>query len=343
MFFQLICRLLFLLSIIIALTISIPALYFTYITFKASPEVTLDSVHELPGDYVKLDSIVRQKNISLSTGVTLHVYEAGDPKNPLIVFIHGFPENGLVSWKYQIPFFVEKGYFVVAPDNRGYGRSQAPEFDDFMVCNHEEAGKDINALILHYDKKKPIVVGHDWGAGAVFDFAAEFPTVAEKVVILNMMHPQLLSVYPSRMLSMQLIKSWYIFYNQLTGIAEDWWTKNDFAIMINAMITNAHTREDARRLKNDWSIPSNIVGMLNWYRYTIRYRLFNKKEVKPITVPLLMLFGKSDQAIEWYNGELSTKLPFATNGRFEPYEGISHWIQHEAPDRVNEDILKFIQ
>lgn len=86
-----------------------------------------------------------------------------------------------------------------------------------------------------------------------------------------------------------------------------------------------------------------MTSMINWYRFLVRYRVFHPQPLKPITVPLLVLFGMDDMAINPDLAQAGTELPLSTNGKFVPYEGISHWIQHEAPEKVNNDILKFIQ
>ena len=57
--------------------------------------------------------------------VELHVHEAGDPEAPLVVLCHGFPELGY-SWRHQLPALAAAGYHVLAPDQRGYGRSSRP-------------------------------------------------------------------------------------------------------------------------------------------------------------------------------------------------------------------------
>lgn len=86
-----------------------------------------------------------------------------------------------------------------------------------------------------------------------------------------------------------------------------------------------------------------MTSMLNWYRYILRYKAFHPQPVKTITCPVLALFGTGDIAINQEIAELGSKLPFSSNGKFVPYEGISHWIQHQVPDRVNQDVLTFIK
>jgi dipeptidyl aminopeptidase/acylaminoacyl peptidase len=126
--------------------------------------------HFAPTDdsYQKLDKIVThvifQNFASLTlkqsliqvNGVTLHVNDAG-PKDAskLIVFIHGFPETGLVCWKHQIFHFANQGYRVIAPDSRGTNTSTHPT--TLEESNHMLAAADIAALIEHYKYEKAIV------------------------------------------------------------------------------------------------------------------------------------------------------------------------------------------
>ena len=58
-----------------------------------------------------------------TNGVDLHVVDAGEGFP--VVLSHGFPELSY-SWRHQIPAIAEAGYRVLAPDQRGYGRSTRP-------------------------------------------------------------------------------------------------------------------------------------------------------------------------------------------------------------------------
>lgn len=57
-------------------------------------------------------------------GIKIHYVEKGDPKNKLMVFVHGFPEFWY-SWRYQLKEF-SKDYHVIAIDQRGYAESDKP-------------------------------------------------------------------------------------------------------------------------------------------------------------------------------------------------------------------------
>lgn len=55
-------------------------------------------------------------------GLSIHILHCGDPKNNIILLLHGFPELAF-SWRKVLPFLAQAGYFVIAPDMRGYGRT----------------------------------------------------------------------------------------------------------------------------------------------------------------------------------------------------------------------------
>ena len=65
---------------------------------------------------------IRSRNIENVNGLNMHILEAGyeNIKNPLIILLHGFPELAF-SWRKVIKPLADKGYYVVAPDLRGYG------------------------------------------------------------------------------------------------------------------------------------------------------------------------------------------------------------------------------
>ena len=80
---------------------------------------------------------------------TTHYWEAGPVDGPLMIFLHGWPEIGLM-WRAQIEAFASEGWRCIAPDMRGYGGSSAPaapeayrlnEIVDDLVELHDHLGR----------------------------------------------------------------------------------------------------------------------------------------------------------------------------------------------------------
>src|SRR5262245_43028758 len=107
------------------------------------------------------------QQIALTTGVTLEVATAGDPANPAIILLHGFPESHR-TWRHQIPELA-RDHFVLAPDQRGFGGSSKPQDVEDYAAGKPVA--DLIALADHFGIERFTLVGHDWG-GAIAWMAA---------------------------------------------------------------------------------------------------------------------------------------------------------------------------
>ncbi|WP_354191149.1 alpha/beta hydrolase [Arthrobacter sp. UYCu712] len=92
-------------------------------------------------------------------GVRLHIAEQGE--GPLVLLLHGWPESWY-SWRHQFGALAGAGYRVVAPDQRGYARSEQPADVTSYTLLHLVG--DVIALIEELGEEQAILVGHDWGA-----------------------------------------------------------------------------------------------------------------------------------------------------------------------------------
>lgn len=91
---------------------------------------------------------------------------------PLLVFVHGWPELSR-SWRHQLPAFAALGFRCVAPDMRGYGRSNTyTRHEDFA---QEEIVADMLELLAALGREKAVWIGHDWGSPVVWNLAAIHP------------------------------------------------------------------------------------------------------------------------------------------------------------------------
>ena len=122
---------------------------------------------------------VTQRRVA-TNGIELNIAEAGE--GPLVLLLHGFPESWY-SWRHQFAPVAKAGYHVVAPDMRGYGKSDKPH--EIEAYNQVEVRKDIIGLIgaLGYDKA--IVIGHDWGAPTAWACALHHPDKVRAVGALS--------------------------------------------------------------------------------------------------------------------------------------------------------------
>src|SRR3972149_10371579 len=94
-----------------------------------------------------------------TNGINTHVAEVGE--GPLVLLLHGFPELWY-SWRHQLPALAAAGYHAVAPDVRGYGRTDAPAaVESYNMLNHTA---DIVGILDALGERTAGGVWHDWGA-----------------------------------------------------------------------------------------------------------------------------------------------------------------------------------
>src|SRR5262249_23547556 len=91
-----------------------------------------------------------------TNGIKMHIADQG--KGPLVVLCHGFPELWH-SWRHQLPALAGAGYRVVAPDQRGYGQTEAPEAIE--AYNLTQLTADIVGLVHALSEEQAVIVGHD--------------------------------------------------------------------------------------------------------------------------------------------------------------------------------------
>lgn len=239
------------------------------VQFLLTPTHIKDFSHLIdttPHTFDKIESVITSHHITLGSNVTLHVLEAGPKNGTLVIFLHGFPETALISWKHQIPHFANLGYRVVAPDQRCYNTSTTSS--DPNVCNGIKAAEDVSELIDYYERKEAVVIGHDWGAMVAWYFATLYPHKLSKLVILNVPHPGTYEVAYKYSWD-QYRKSWYIFFFQVRYIAE-WKLRRDRYGYLKAAVLHlanpkSYTLEDLDRLEKAWSQPGALTGMLGWF------------------------------------------------------------------------------
>src|SRR6201999_1985943 len=124
--------------------------------------------------------------------LTWHVLKTGDPEKPLVLFCHGYPELAY-SWRKILPLIAEAGYYCVAMDQRGYGRTTGwpkrsfhdVDLNDYVFTN---LVRDLVCLIygLGYTEVYSII-GHDFGAVSSAMAALMRPDIFRSTIQLS--HP----------------------------------------------------------------------------------------------------------------------------------------------------------
>ncbi|MFC6757304.1 alpha/beta fold hydrolase [Halomicroarcula sp. GCM10025894] len=260
--------------------------------------------------------------------------------------MHGFPEFWY-AWHQQIPALAEAGYRVVAPDMRGYNRSEKPAGVD--AYHIDELVSDVAGVVHAFDRDSANVVGHDWGGLVAWQTAIDRPAVVDQLAVLNAPHP---TKYERTLRSnrAQLGKSWYVGFFQLPALPEWVLGARDFEA-IERMLGEGTVRDgafsetDLERYKAAFAQPGARTAALNYYRALARRNALLTLTQGgvgdlPVRAPTLLIWGEQDAALDVSLTEgLQEWVP---DIRVERLPDASHWVQFDAPERVSELLLEHL-
>ncbi|KAM9311285.1 epoxide hydrolase 3-like [Gastrophryne carolinensis] len=298
---------------------------------KTAPSCLTSSQHGQHG-------YLRIKN----TGMRFHYVASGEKVNPLMLLLHGFPENWY-SWRYQLDEF-SHGYRVVAVDLRGFGGSAAPP--DLLDYKMETLLQDVKDLITALGYTSCVLVGHDWGGTLAWTFAVRHRHMVSRLIVMNAPHP---SAFHDYVLShpSQLFSSRYVFLFQLPFLPEILLSLADFEQIRKPLVdaTTGIQNKQRRLTKEEMEAylyyPSQKGGLtppLNYYR-----NLFGFFPVKAqdVLVPTLLLWGELDMFLE------AAMVPEMQQYVHAPFQAeiipnASHWLQQDQPEEVNRVIRDFL-
>ncbi|KAF0113362.1 MAG: alpha/beta hydrolase fold protein [Hyphomonadaceae bacterium] len=272
--------------------------------------------------------------------IELEVIIAGRGNPKFAILLHGFPETNY-SWREQIPYLVEMGYEIYAPNMRGYGQSSKPPLISDYDIGH--LTDDVAALIdIGAQGREVTLVGHDWGAAVAWAFAIQRKRQLKHLIVMNVPHPSIMRAGLKTWAQMK--KSWYIFFFQLPKIPE-WRILKDNAIAITKVFRGAAVDkskfpdEVCKVYRDNALIPGAMTAMINYYRAALSgLRGANGPKLPKIEIPVLMIWGEADKALgieltQGYEGVRYSDL--VEDFTLKTLPNVSHWVQQEAPDAVN--------
>ena len=288
----------------------------------------------------------------LPQGIQLSCRAAGAKGQPVLMFLHGFPEAAFV-WDQMLLHFSKPengGYRCVAPNLRGYEKSSQPQ--DVASYRAKFLVQDIASLIQIEAGSAPLkaLVAHDWGGGVAWNLANQLPQLMHKLVIINSPHPGTflrdLKSNPA-----QIAASEYMNYFCEPQAAAEL-SANQFEMLFGFLEKGVKptwlTPEVKAHYIAAWS--EGLQGGLNYYcasplkpskpgENTLQ-NLELPDSMLRINVPTLLLWGLKDVALlPNLNEGLSQFIPQLT---YVTIENGSHWVVHEHPDVVQREMAAFL-
>ena len=269
-----------------------------------------------------------------ANGIRFGYVEKG--AGPLVLLFHGYPETAR-SWSAVQSRLAASGYRVVAVYMRGYPPTSFPANGDYAVST---LGDDVSALIDAFGTEGAVVVGHDWGASAVYAAAAKSSAKIHGLVALAIPHPRGVAGDPTA-----LLKADHFLYYQLPWSRRIVWS-HDFAhidrIYRKWSPDFRPSAEEIADIKTTLMAPGAVDGALGYY-WSIFKGGSNAGGAADsvISAPALIIAGASDGAIDVAHFGRA-RPAFVGPYTFIELAGVGHFPHLEAPEKVSDAILSFL-
>ena len=310
-----------------------------------------------------------------TNGINMHIAEAGE--GPLVIMCHGWPESWY-SWRHQLSALAAAGYRAVAPDMRGYGRTDRPESMDQYTLLHMVG--DMVGVLDALEESQAVIVGHGWGAPVAWTAALLRPDRFRGVVGLSVPFIPRSPARPTTVMPRTDDAIFYQLYFQEPGVAEAELDRDPRSTMRRILhwVSGESPRPaadtggvgmvpcsggllstlEAPTTLPSWLTESDIEfyagefartgfrGGLNWYRNTDRnWELSSVWDGVKIMVPALYVVGDRDLVFSFrgFDQLIAGLKHFVPNLRQTIIlPGCGHWTQQERPADVNAAILDFL-
>ena len=277
------------------------------------------------------------------------VIEAGE--GPLVVCLHGFPDN-YESFQHQIEPFVAAGYRVVCPMLPGYAPGTEPETgSNTPVYATEKMIRVIEALLKESGEEKCQLVGHDWGTLTSYMVANQRPDLLQSLAVLSIPYNINLQRLILRCPSYAL-PAWYVTFFQLKWLA-DWVVRRKnwkfFDLLYRNWCPTWENYDDRLvSVKETFDQPGVLKSALSYYRNCLfglnpasfRFRRWYNGQIE---VPTLGIRGEVDGCMPEVAWEMNSAKSFRRGLTLEVMPGIGHFPQLEDPEWMSARLIRWFR
>jgi pimeloyl-ACP methyl ester carboxylesterase len=308
-----------------------------------------------------------------ANGIMIHIAEAG--AGALVLLCHGFPECWY-SWRHQLGALAAAGFRAVAPDMRGYGRSDRPEPIEQYTLFHMVG--DVVGLIDALGGGEAVIAGHDWGAVVAWHAAQLRPDRFRAVIALSVPFRSRGPVRPTSAMPQTDDRVWYQLSYQEPGVAEAEYDRNVRTVFrVGRILVSGDAPPGAppfgmvsrQRSPAQWNLEppplpawlteadvdfytceftrTGFRGGLNWYRNIDRnWELLAPFDGLKVMVPALYIAGDRDPVLKFpgmdrHLADLSNFVPELRRTVMLP--GCGHLTGEERPVEVNAAMVDFLR
>ncbi len=305
-----------------------------------------------------------------ANGIDIHIAEQGS--GPLVLLLHGFPELWY-SWRHQLPALAAAGFRAVAPDVRGYGRTEVPQRVESYSMREMTA--DAVGILDALGVDQAVVVGHDWGAPIAWHCALMYPERFRAVIALSVPFQPRSDAMPPTQAFKRIFGDnfFYILYFQAPGVAEaEFEADVRRSLLLSLVNLSASARSEqalagrprTSTMFGDAKMPASLPewlteadldyyvsefertgfrGGLNRYRNMDRdWSELARLQGAKVMQPALFIAGQNDPVRGFTRVDaMSGHVPNLRKTVLLPDCG--HWTQQERPSEVDAEIIDFLR
>lgn len=281
--------------------------------------------------------MTEDRRIELQPGLVFDVSVSGTPEAPLVLLLHGFAVSRHL-YDAQLPLLAAAGYFAAAPNQRGYSPGARPDPADVTAYDIELLIGDAMALVgaMGHGDRRFHLVGHDWGGSLAWDIAARFPERLASLTMLSRPHPAAFA-RALREDPEQPGRSRHHKAFQDPGAAAMLLANDAEWIRLRHAANRVPAAASAKHLSVLGSRPA-MEAALAWYR--ARGKVY--REIGPVTVPTLFIWGDADDTVGRMAAEGTADFVNAPY-RFEVLAGVGHYAPDQMPDRVASMLIEHLR
>lgn len=264
--------------------------------------------------------------------LTFDCLVSGKSEDPLVIFLHGFPETAYM-WRKLLDSIADNGYYCLAPNMRGYSQHACPKGVKSYAIKYLR--QDILGMADALGKKQFHLVGHDWGAIVGWNIVGTTP---ERIVSWSALSVPHLTAFRKAYKTDkdQQKRSKYIKWFLFPWLPEIMLRKNDFE-KFRRLWKNSDEKEVSTYLEVFRRKPS-LRAALNYYRANIGKG--KGEQIGAIDTPTLFIWGNRDLAIGRKAAENNVKY-LTGYYRFLEVEG-GHWLIQTNYDEVERAVRNHI-
>ncbi len=262
-------------------------------------------------------------------GLAFEVDTAGEPGAPLVLLLHGFPQSAH-AWRRQLPELASRGFFAVAPNQRGYSEGARP--GGVSAYATELLVEDALAIASHFGCEAFHLVGHDWGGQLAWLLATHHPERVMTLSVLSRPHPQAF-LHALQADEAQAARSGHHRAFQSAGAA-DRLLENDALRLRETLREQGVPEADLAAYLERLSTREAMDAAINWYRAAASMG----QVLPPIQRPTLYVWGDADATVGRV-AALATREHVAAPYTFLELPGVGHFSTDQAPEAVNRALV----